>query len=162
MPNDIAIIAPLVKIGKSPDFLRATGNTEFIFEPYENDIQFNRSKALVLVSGTDKLIQSIMRVILTHLGDSFEDAKWGSALDSQIGSKMANDNYAVVRESIIQALIHYNDVNQDNPNSDEVIKTIDELAVVQDLNDPRVIRVVVGVTSESGNGVRVIVPQVIN
>lgn len=162
MPNDIAIIAPLVTIGHPPGYARSVGATEFIFQPYENDIQFDRTKSLMLVSGVSKLVQSLMRIILTTLGDSFEDPLWGTNVTSQIGSKMSNDNFSAVRESIIQALIHYNDINQDNPNSDEVINTIDELVVVQDLDDPRTIRIVVGVTNESGNGVRVIVPQVIN
>jgi len=162
MPNDILIIAPLNRSGKSPDYIRATGYTEFVFEPYENDIQFDRLKKMRTISGIDKLVQSIMRILLTTKGDSFEDQQWGSDLNSQIGSKMKNDNYAQTRESIIQALIHYNDVNQDNPDSDEVISTIDELQVVADLNDPRIVRVVVGVTTESGKGVRVVVPQVEN
>lgn len=160
MPNDIAIIAPLVRKNLTPDQVRATGYTEFIFEPYENDVQFDRTKKIRQLSGTDKLVQSIMRVMLTTKGDSFEDADWGSELNGNIGSKITSQNYASVRESIIAALTHYNSLNADNPNSDEVIDTIDELQVVSDLNDPRVIRVVVGVTTESGKGLRVVVPQV--
>lgn len=162
MPNDIAIIAPLSKVNKDPNYIRATGYTEFIFEPYENDIQFNPARQVITFSGAQKLVQSIMRIVLTTLGASYEDPLWGSELNNQIGSKLLTSNFAEVRESIISALKHYNDVNQDNPNSDEVINTIDELVVVKDNNDPRVMRVVIGVTTEAGDGVRVIVPQVIN
>jgi phage baseplate assembly protein W len=160
MPNDIAIIAPLIKSGLSPDLVRATGFTEFIFQPYENDIQFDRLRKVRQLSGTDKLVQSIMRILLTTKGESFEDSEWGSELNSNIGSKISNDSYASTRESIIAALVHYNSLNADNPDSDEVIETIDELQVVSDIDDPRVIRVVVGVTTESGKSLRVIVPQV--
>lgn len=162
MPNDIAIIAPLVRTGLTGDQLRATGHTEFIFEPYENDIQFDRIKKIRQLTGTDKLVQSIMRILLTTKGDSFEDSRWGSELNRSVGSKITSDNYATIRESIISALVHYNSVNEDNPNSDEVIDTIDEMQVVSDSTDPRIIRVVVGVTTESGKGLRVIVPQVEN
>ena len=162
MPKDIIIIAPIVRESLSPDMARATGYTEFVFEPYENDIQFDRLKKVRTVSGVDKLVQSIMRILLTTKGDSFEDSQWGSELNNQIGSKVSSDSFAATRESIIQALIHYNEINQDNPDSDEVINTIDELQVVSDLNDPRIVRVVVGVTTESGKGVRVVVPQVDN
>jgi phage baseplate assembly protein W len=162
MPFDIAIIAPLDKRGKTTDQLRGTGFTEFVFEPYENDVQFDRAKKVRQMSGTEKLVQSIMRILLTTKGDSFEDPDWGSEMNGQIGSKMRNDNFATVRESIITALTHYNYINRDNPDSDEVINTIDEIQVVSDLNDPRVMRVVVGVTTESGIGVRVIAPQVEN
>lgn len=160
MPNDISIISALNRTGLSGDQLRGTGFTEFVFEPYENDIQFDRTKKVRLFSGTDKLVQSIMRILLTTKGDSFEDANWGSELNNQIGSKIKNENYASIRESIIAALVHYNSLNDDNPSSDEVIDSIDELQVVSDSDDPRIIRVVVGVTTESGKGLRVIVPQV--
>lgn len=160
MPNDIAIIAPLIRENFTQDQVRATGYTEFIFEPYENDVQFDRTRKVRQLSGTDKLVQAIMRILLTTKGDSFEDSDWGSDLNGNIGSKLSSQNYATVRESIISALTHYNSLNADNPSSDEVINTIDELQVVSDLNDPRIIRVVVGVTTESGKGLRVIVPQV--
>ena len=162
MPNDIAIIAPFNRSAANPNIARATGYTEFVFEPYENDIQFDRKKLVRQMTGVDKLVQSIMRIMLTTKGDSFEDSQWGSEMNNQIGSKLKSDSFAAVRESIIQALMHYNDINQDNPNSDEVINTIDELQVVSDLNDPRIVRTVIGVTTESGKGVRVVVPQVEN
>lgn len=179
MPNDIFIIAPLSRFKKdsvgnyildseghripiTKDQTRGTGFTEFIFEPYENDLQFDRMKRARVVSGVDKLVQSVMRVILTAKGDSFEDVQWGSELNSSIGSKIDNTSFSVVRESVIKALVHYNELNSDNPNSDEVINTIDEIQVVSDPNDPRVIRILVGITTESGKGVRVVVPQVAN
>jgi hypothetical protein len=160
MPDDIAVISELDKVGRTRDQLRGTGATEFVFEPYENDIQFDRTKKVRQFSGTQKLVQSIMRILLTTIGDSFEDGEWGSQLNNRIGSKLLNEEYATARESIITALTHYNSLNEDNPNSDEIIETIDEIQVVSDIDDPRVIRVVVGVTTESGKGVRVIVPQV--
>ena len=160
MPDDIAIIAPLDKKNRNPDVVRATGYTEFVFEPYENDVQFDRIKHVRQFSGTEKLVQSIMRVLLTTIGDSFEDSEWGSEMNNRIGSKTSNENYSEIRESVIKALTHYNQINSDNPSSDEVIDTIDEIQVVQDLDDPRIMRVVVGVTTESGKGVRVVVQQV--
>lgn len=160
MPNDIAIISAISRASLTTDQRRGIGYTEFIFEPYENDVQFDRVRKLRMVTGVDKLVQSMMRILLTAIGDSFEDRFWGSELNAQIGSKISNDNYAAVRESIIAALVHYNSLNADNPSSDEVIDTIDEMQVVSDPNDPRIVRVVVGVTTESGKGVRVIVPQV--
>jgi phage baseplate assembly protein W len=162
MPNDIAVISAIDKINASPELLRAVGATSFIFQPYENDVQFDRLKHVRQFSGTQKLVQSIMRILLTRLGDSYEDSKWGSDINNEIGSKIANENYAIIRESIIAALTHYNQINQDNPDSDEVISTIDLIQVVADTTDPRIIRVVVGVTTESGVSVQVVVPQVNN
>lgn len=160
MPQDLSIIQPLRQVGQPKDYLRATGDTQFIFQTYENDLQFNNLKQLYTFSGLPKLVQAIMRAAITPLGSYFEDRAWGSEMDGNIGSKMDNEAFAIARQSIIDALTHYNVLNFDNPNSDEVISTIDELQVVQDLNDPRVMRVVIGVTTESGLSTRVVVPQV--
>ena len=103
-----------------------------------------------------------MRIVLTQRGDYFEDSDWGSDTNANIGTKLNNGAFATVRESIIQGLIHYNQLNQDNPNSDEIIDSIDELQVVQDENDPRTMKVVISITTESGIGLRIIAPQVDN
>lgn len=160
MPNDILVIAPLVSAGLNPGQLHGVGATQFIFEPYQNDVQFDGLRNVMILSGTTKLVQSIMRIMLTPVGTSLEDARWGADLSAGIGSKMGNDNFSQIRQSVIDALTHYNDVNQDNPNSDEVINTIDELLVVNDIGDPRVIRVVLGITTESGIGIKIVAPQV--
>lgn len=160
MPRDIAILSALVRSDKSGGFLRATGSTDFVFEAFENDLQFDRLRQVRMCEGTEKLVQSVMRIILTEKGAYIEDRMWGSSAPTNIGGKMDNERFAATRQSVIDALTHYNQVNYDNPNSDEVISTIDELQVVQDLDDPRRMRIVVGFTTESGQSVRVTVPQV--
>lgn len=160
MPIELAIMAPLSRAGLTQDQLRATGFTTSVFEPFLNDIQFDRNKLIMTYTGTDKLAQSILRIILTDKGTYSEDASWGSACNTLIGSKFDQARFAKTQQSIIDALKHYNEINQDNPNSDEVIETIDELRVVQDLADPRKMRIFLGVTSESGKSFRVSVPQV--
>lgn len=162
MPIDLAVLTPLVKLGANPNYLWSVGATDFMFEPYENDIQFDRLKHIRTMEGVPKLAQAIMRIVLTQRGDYFEDSDWGSDTNANIGTKLNNGAFATVRESIIQGLIHYNQLNQDNPNSDEIIDSIDELQVVQDENDPRTMKVVISITTESGIGLRIIAPQVDN
>jgi hypothetical protein len=61
---------------------------------------------------------------------------------------------------VINALIHLNEINLDNPNSDEVIETIDVVRTVASIDDPRAISIQVKVTTESGKSVAVQVPQI--
>ena len=161
MPNDIAIFAPFNKKGMSNDQLRGASNTNFIFQPFENDLQFDQLKHLRTVTGVTKLVQSILRMLLTDTGSYFEDSEWGSEVNNRIGEKFDSEKYATAEQSIIDALKHYNEINKDNPNSDEVISTIDELRVVKDLDDPRKLRIYIGITTESGQSFKVSVPQVV-
>ena len=161
MPNDIAIFAPLNKKGLSNDQLRGVANTNFVFQPFENDIQFDQLKRVRTVSGVTKLVQSILRLLLTDTGSYFEDGDWGSSANNQIGGKFDSEKYATSEQGIIDALKHYNEINRDNPNPDEVINTIDELRVVQDTDDPRKMRIYIGITTESGQSFQVSVPQVV-
>jgi hypothetical protein len=169
MADDIYILTKLDMTDLSKDAQRALGSTVFKFEPYENDIQFDMVKKVRMASGVDKLIQSVMRIILTNKGEYIEDGGWGADMQAQIGGKVDHNRFATLRQNIIDALIHYNEVNSDNPNSDEVINTIDDLRVVSGLidkdivpgfNDPRALRIYLAFTTESGKGVRVTVPQV--
>jgi len=160
MPIDLAIIKALDKTGKTEDELRGVGATDFIFSPFDNDIYFDELRQVRTMEGTAKLVQSVLRIILTDRGDILEDSQWGSEVNTRIGEKFNTEKFANTRQSIIDALKHYNEINFDNSDSDEVIDTIDELRIVQDLDDPRTMRIIVGFTTESGKGIRVIVPQV--
>jgi hypothetical protein len=157
---DLAIISPLDTKGLTVDQVRGTGFTKYIFQPYANDIQFDNLKLVRHFTGTEKLIQSLMRIIIQPKGSYFEDPEWGGTIDDQVGNKMDNERIANTRQSVIDSITHYNEVNADNPNSDEIVDTIDELRVVEDLDDPRVIRVYLGITTESGLSIGVTVPQV--
>ena len=62
---------------------------------------------------------------------------------------------------MINALIHLNELNIDNPNSDEVIETIDVVRTVAAAGEPRQMNIQVSITTESGKPVTITVPQVI-
>jgi len=159
MAYDLAIMMPIDRAALPEGFQLAVGETDYVIQPFENDFQFDRLKRMMTVSGTRKLVQSILRIMLTENGEYIEDQYWGAGIGGLIGSKLDSDKYAKATERITEALKHYNAINSDNPNSDEIISTIDELRVVQDLDDPRTMRVVLGITTESGKSIRVSVPQ---
>ena len=170
MPFDLAILVPLNKAtanGTSADqsaaasTISGTGNTNYIWESYENDLQLDQLNNIIMLDGTTKLAQEMMKILLTPLGSAAYDPNYGTSLSTSIGNKLDSSAYAEIQTEVINALIHLNELNLDNPNSDEVIETIDVVRAVASLTDPRQINIQVSVTTESGKSVAITVPQVI-
>jgi phage baseplate assembly protein W len=131
MPLDYAILAKFDPAGRSQDILRSVGKTDYIFSVYNNDIQLNASKQLRTVEGTDKLVQSVLKIILTKKGENFEDPEYGTTFDETIGGKLIQEQYVAIRSSIVDALAYYNQLNSDNENLDEIIANVTEVSVKQ-------------------------------
>ena len=72
-----------------------------------------------------------------------------------------SERFAQTRSEVINALVHLNAINRDNPNSDEVIEEIDEIGIFEDLDEPRAVRIRIAVTTESGKPLKVEVPQIV-
>lgn len=170
MPYDLAILVPLNKAtanGTAPNQSAAastivgTGNTNYIWESYENDLQLDQLNNIITLQGTAKLAQEIMKILLTPIGTVAADLNYGTTLSTVIGSKLTTEMYAEVQTEVINALIHLNELNIDNPNSDEVIETIDVVRTVAVAGEPRQMNIQVSITTESGLPVTVTVPQVI-
>lgn len=156
---DVAIITKLDKASLTPGDLRGVGATTYTWESYENDLQLDSLNSLVMVEGVDKLAQSIMKIILTPKGSDPDDPDYGTNLNLSIGEKFSSEAYSQAQTEVVSALIHLNQINIDNPNSDEVIETIDNVSTVADADDPRSMRIYVSVTTESGKRLNVVAPQ---
>jgi hypothetical protein len=160
MPVDIGVLKKIDRTRLSNEVAKSVGATVYTWQAYEGDIQIDGLNQVIDVEGTVKLAQAIFKIVLTPKGSMAEDPDYGTDMDSMIGDKMDNDKFSGIQTSIVDALTHYNVINQDNPNSDEVIETIDEVKLVRDLDDPRQLRIKISVTSESGKSVKVEVPQI--
>jgi hypothetical protein len=161
MPRDLAILKAFDRFGNPENIVRGSGFTNFSFSPFENDLQINRVREFRTFEGLEKLSQSILRILLTPRGSLIEDPEYGTNLANLVGRKFDSDRYADTRTEIIDALAHYNELNADNPDSNEVIESIEEIRVFQDLDDPRKMNIRIGVVTESGESLRVVAPQVI-
>lgn len=161
MPVDIGVLKRLDKPRLSEQLVKSTGATNFTWEAFEGDIHLDRLHSLVSLEGTTKLAQGIFKIVLTPKGSNAQDPDYGTSLSASVGGKMDSERFAEIQAEIVDALIHYNLINNDNPNSDEVIQTIETVRVVQDLDDPRAVRIQIAVTTESGKTVSVQVPQVV-
>lgn len=160
MPIDSGVLKKLDKPRLSGQVVKSAGKTNYTWQAFEGDIQLDSLNAIITLTGTAKLAQGMFKIVLTPKGANIEDPDYGSLLNSSIGSKMDNEKFAEIQSSILDALVHYNLINQDNPDPDEVIETIDEVRLVRDIDDPRAINIQISVTAESGKEVRVEVPQV--
>lgn len=160
MPIDVAILAKFDPIGRSTDLIKAVGKTDFVFSVYNNDLQFNSAKQLRPIEGADKLVQGVLKILLTQKGENFEDSEYGMEAVSGIGDKLVSEHYASLRSGVVNALAYYNQLNLDNPNNDEIIGEVKEVKVVRDDVDPRMILIYISVVTASGKAVKITVPQV--
>lgn len=160
MPIDIGVLKRVDRASLGNQLAKSFGATTYTWQAYEGDMQFDGLKRAITLDGTTKLAQGIFKIVLTPIGSNPEDSDYGTEMDTFIGDKLDTEKFSAIQTSIVNALTHYNVINQDNPNSDEVIQTIDEVRLVQNLDDPRQIDIQIAVTTESGKTVKVQVPQV--
>jgi phage baseplate assembly protein W len=158
MPEDIAIMADVNQVVLSPEVRAALGTTQYVFSSYNNDLQFDQSGKIILMSGAEKLSQSTIKVLLTEQGSAAEDTQYGAQLAALLGNKITNDVYTNLVDTIQQAIIHYNEINGDNDSSDEYVDTIDEIEVSSDSKDPRIIVIKIKMTNEAGEQISLTVP----
>ena len=160
MPKDIAILKRINYSSQSEVARRNIGKTDFVFSVFENDVQFTSGKQIRMMEGTDKLVQGILKILLTPKGSSLEDPLYGANLDVGIGNKLQQANYSDLRSGVYSALDYYTTLNANNDNPDEVIQEIYDVKAVRDDKDPRIILVYVSVITQSGKKVSVVAPQV--
>ena len=166
MPIDFGVLSVVDKAAVPSSLAGQLGGTIYNWEAFEGDIQLNARRRFVEVSSTDKLAQGMFKIILTPLGSNPMDPNYGTNLLTSIGGNIDISKVADIQTEIINALTYYNSLNQDNPNSDEVIETIDTINVISGATDqthqldPRSISIQIGVTTESGIPVILQVPQI--
>lgn len=110
------------------------GNPETYFGEQSNDLQLDAINDFQLISGLDKLKQDINKILMTEKTKNVFFAIYGTALQSEIGSKV-NLNEARSRilseiEDALEVLLY---VNTDNTNDDEVPDILESLSV-QEIN----------------------------
>jgi hypothetical protein len=156
MPYDLALVTRVDKASLSEEMLASLGNVDYIFEMYGNDIQFENGLLLETTS-SPKLVQSVIKGLLTDEGSHAEDVEYGSTLNALIGSKITSSTYANLVDSVVRFIGHYDDINSDNDSSDEYIDVFEKMDVTPDPTDPRRLFVRIQMTSESGTTINVAV-----
>lgn len=156
MPLDIDLGAQIDLSKLTVAQRNAIGGASTVFQIYKNDIQFNTVKGTTVIDGTSKLVQGILKILLTDLGTHLESSLYGTDMMKHIGDKLDNSKFALIRDSVNSSLSYYNELAApENPNPDEVIYSIDEIRVSRDDVDPRVVYVYISVTTKLGTSVRI-------
>lgn len=160
MPQDVAIITNTQVASLDSKARAALAGVDYVFSTYGNDIQFDNSGKLMMYENKSKLIQSVLKVLLTELGSAAEDPDYGSTIVTYLGEKMTHDSYTELVATVQEAMKHYNALNGDNDSSTEYIESIDSIEVSASPEDPRILVMKVTLTNEAGETIAITVPTV--
>jgi hypothetical protein len=154
------LVAKKIDPATLSDQVRAViGDTKYVFSAFDNDIHFDTTLKTITCTGTNLLVQWILKTLLTAIGEHFEDPKYGVG-DFGIGEKMSDSLFADIRSSVYSALAHSNNIRSGgNADPDELIGNIDSVSVIRDDKDPRRIFVYISVVTQGGKYVDVAVTR---
>jgi phage baseplate assembly protein W len=107
------------------------GNTQpFIFMEATNDLQLSPTNDLAVLDGTSRLAQDIQKILITARGTNILLPIYGTNLQSLIGSKL---EFAFLQGQIVSeitdAMIILQALNQNNPDLDQQIATLQSVSV---------------------------------
>lgn len=108
------------------------------------------------VSGTDKLVQDILRELTTANGDDIFDSTRGATLNSSIvGIGLDPDTLiSQIQESIVRSLSALKERQEQQAmrqfyNDSELLAEIEDVTVIQDQTDPRQLDITISVLSRA-------------
>lgn len=122
----------------------------------EDDFAFSNTGRLITVIGNQKLLQHVRKFVFTVLGSNPFHPSIGTTLDSLIGQKISNIDFLSLKvtEEINTTLRGYLDrqINQatvQEVTDAEFLYQIRDIQVLQDQNDPTIVRVTVTVSNRT-------------
>lgn len=124
----------------------------FIWAEGQNDLQVDVSSDLRTLGGTDRLIQDVVKILITQRGTNSELPLYGSNLQGLIGQKMEPSflQGQIVNE-VTDCLLILQALNQFNPDTDQQIQTLQSIQV--DLSSPTQLTVSFIIVTVSGKTV---------
>ena len=114
------------------------------------DIAYNTVGRLITLQGRYKVVQQILKILLTIVGGNLFDQDYGTTLSASIGQKLDNYVVAKLNQSILAAMNHLMNIQQINgvPDNERIIRVAD-INATRDTNDARGIHLEVIVTLAS-------------
>lgn len=133
---------------KDPNNELHEGKPAFFWGQGENDLIVDAGD-FAIVSGVEKLNQSMAKILTTERGANFFFQEYGSLLHSFIGQTFDIDYLrAKIKTDIIDTLRIYQFINKNESNLDEQIETLNALKINQIFSDS--LEVSFRVTTRSG------------
>lgn len=114
---------------------------------YTKDINFDEYGKVEVLQGIDKLVQYIRKAILTELGNNPFFESYGSNISKIIGNKFDLTTQANLQNYINETINYLIDIQRDilDLPSDETLAKIDNIRMIQDDVDPRLVRLEINI-----------------
>jgi hypothetical protein len=136
------------------DLLLGTGTTfsrnpdDYVFDD-GNDVQFDVTGKLIEVSDLDKLTQSLGKILLTDQGAGIDGA-YGTVLNSYVGSELIEQPvYALIKQTIIDALGYYGILYEDSDNLAEKLNTFESMSLRVNIGTPTTLSIDLKISNEN-------------
>lgn len=121
------------------------------------DISYSAKGQLVYCQGHNRLVQRVLKTLLTPRGDSPEDSFFGSGLDGLIGSEAHAMILIVIQKEVYDAVQYLMEIQSSDLPLDEYITGVQSIKVDRSETNPSAFIITVNVKDGYGN----IVPCVV-
>lgn len=113
------------------------------------DVHLDENGELLVVASSEKVRQSVIKAILTKQGENQFHLTYGSSLQAIVGRKIDNFTLLTLQQSIQNAIFFLQAEQRGLQNlpDDERILRLSDIQVREDESDPRVLKVVIAVTT---------------
>jgi hypothetical protein len=120
------LLLTTIPVPGQPQYPPQQGNPSQYFGEGTNDLQFDSSNDLALVSGLDETIQDVQKILLTEQGTPITlFPLYGTTLQSLIGNRMNPATISgTVQQQITQALQVLYLLTQNRSNPQEIVQTL--------------------------------------
>lgn len=133
-----------------------TAVTPSIWAVGQNDLQLGPDNDLAILDGTDRLIQDIIKILCTTRGTNPLMPLYGSNLSSLVGQKLdINFLLGQIQTEVKDSLLILQALNQNNPDLDQQIQTLQSIQV--DITNQTQITIQLVVITVSGKAVGALV-----
>lgn len=115
------------------------------------DINFNGTGEVMTTEGHEKIVERVLKALLTPFGESAEDIAFGSALDSLIGTEMDVTISATIQKHVYDTINYLIKLQHGvDLNEDEIITGVERIDINQDKTNPAKLNITVVVTDYNG------------
>lgn len=124
----------------------------------KQDIEFGGTGEVQVSTGHEKIVERVLKALLTAYGESAEDLLFGSALDNIIGSEIDVTTIASIQKAVYDTIQYLINLQSGvDLNEDEIITGVSSVTIENDKDIPTKINIKVVVKDYYGDEVPCIV-----
>ena len=115
-----------------------------------NDVFYEPTGDLAIVEGTNKLVQQVLKALMTNLGDNIYDPLYGSGLQSLVGEQLSIYTSIRLQQYVQDCIFHLQQLQQSQSlTPEETILRINDIGVTVDQQDPSKVNIIIVITNGS-------------